>query len=261
MKRLSDEEYRALREEINTRVQLMYSHNIGMVMAIFAVWAIAGLFCSEFFKLLQDKIAEGDGIRNSILTFGAVLLNILLISPMGILLPFSVRSRDNIGQIESLSGYLLVFAEIPTLMAAKKENKTNEKGKDGGLIGWEMLQQKAVNEKLTLPFFNCEYIILGFISLGLFLGSSVLFLYLSYQYRIMIPVLLLHIDIFVLCLSIFALCIIIKKSNVHNFSKRRKACVKKYGDVAIKYNFVSEEERKDFEEHINSFGSGVEIVR
>lgn len=239
MKRLSKEEYQNLREEMNTRVQLMYSHNIGMVMAVFAVWAIAGLFCADFFTIVQSKIEGNTEIKNSILTFGAFLLNVLFVSPLGILLPFSVRSRDNIGQIESLAGYLLVFAEIPTMI--EKESSGTE------FIGWETFQQKAVKEKFTLPLFNCEYIILGLISLGLFLAGAVLCLYLAFQYHIMSTTLLIHIYIFVFCFAVFAVVTIFMKSNIRKFLKRRNACIKKYHDIAIKNNLVSQEEKGRFE--------------
>lgn len=43
MKQITDEEYNTLRNEMIARVEMMNTHNLGMITAVFAVWAIAGV--------------------------------------------------------------------------------------------------------------------------------------------------------------------------------------------------------------------------
>ena len=127
MKNIDNTEYKTLREELIARVQLMYSHNIGLITAIFAAFAVAAGVCYWFYgqaiAAIQAESPEG---YRAVLTFGAILIAVLLLSPIGILLPFSVRNRDNIGQIESLSAYILVFAEIPSLLSKNKNAKKDK---------------------------------------------------------------------------------------------------------------------------------------
>ena len=240
MKNIDNTEYKTLREELIARVQLMYSHNIGLITAIFAAFAVAAGVCYWFYgqaiAAIQAESSEG---YRAVLTFGAILIAVLLLSPIGILLPFSVRNRDNIGQIESLSAYILVFAEIPSLLSKNKNAKK-------GFLGWENLHVKAVYEKGVLKMFNCEYPIFAIISSALFAASAVINIILSFKYEIMNRTVLLHIFLALLIATFIVNVIIWKKSDNSNFIKNRQACICKYKDYALENGFVAPDEKTKF---------------
>ncbi|MBQ6922369.1 MAG: hypothetical protein IJQ66_04700 [Clostridia bacterium] len=244
MKRITEYEYKSLRDEMISRIQLMYSHNVGLITAIFAAFAIAASFSTWFYgqvEIASNSMATED--YRLILTFSSILISIFVLSPLGIMLPFSVRNRDNVGQIESLSAYIIVFAEVPSLLSKN----------DSDYIGWETLQKKATLEKGVLKLFNVEYSIFACVSFLIFVISSIINIVLSFRYEIMNSIVLICVSIVLMMLSLNTVIMIVLKSNNARFFSNRKKLIRMYVTKAIESGFVSDSERDAFYSLVNQF--------
>lgn len=232
MKKIDDIEYKALRDELNMRIQLMNTHNIGMITAVFAVWALAGALVNEYVKIFSEAI-------DLAITLFTLFVPLLIILPIAIILPLSVKSGDNIGQTMSLSAYIRVHAEMPRFLLNENE-----------FIGWESLQKKEMERKLSDVFFNSEYTILSSLSICMFIIVSAVMTYygLSAGYNdiyYIIPIFIL-----LIALGITAMIFIFRKSSSSLFLKRRDAYYKRYCDFAVQSGMLTQKEIDDYNNFI-----------
>ncbi|MBR1677255.1 MAG: hypothetical protein IJ706_08110 [Clostridia bacterium] len=228
MKKLDVKEYNSLKNEMNSRIQLMYSHNIGLTTSVFAIWAIAALFWSNYLEFILER-----GISEEhIIIGGAVILGILFVSPLAILLPFSARNKDNIGQMLSMAAYLIVFAETPSRISGEKD-----------ICGWESFQNKTINrDKKVLIFFNSEYLLLSIISIILLFCSAVscISLYCLTKGAFSVCLLMIYLTIFIA--SVCVLCLTFYFSDNRKFNQEKIKVINNYANQAMDpNNYIVEE--------------------
>ena len=236
MRRIKDEEYKTLRDEMNMRIQLMNTHNLGMITAVFAVWAIAGVMFKEYVEIILDYTCSD--IKIAVILF-TVLIPLFILLPIAVILPLSVKSGDNLGQIMSISAYIKLYMEMPSYYKDKTE-----------FIGWESLQKKEMERKLSDKFFNSEYIILSALSVGMFIiVSAIMCVYgIDAGYNdiyYILPILVLF-----AVLGIVATVFILRKSSTSLFLSHRNDYYKRYCDFAVQTGAFTQKEIDDYNRYI-----------
>lgn len=236
MKRISIDEYKALRDELNMRIQLMNTHNLGMITAVFAVWAIAGVLFKDYIEILDDVTSY---IRIAV-TLYTFFIPLFIIIPIAIIMPLSVKSGDNLGQIMSLSAYIKLYAEMPSYM----DDDGNK------FFGWESLQKKEMERKLSDKFFNSEYLILSIISVCMFIFVSAI----MFGYGIVAGFkdlyYILPILIVIALLGVIAIVFIARKSSTSLFLKHRDDYYKRYCDFAVQSGATTQKVIDDYNKYI-----------
>lgn len=237
MKQMDKDEYKALREEMQMRVQLMNTHNVGMIMAVIAMWSVGGLLIQGAWEY-TEKILTGE-LQNAHVFIGIIIWGIaslFMFFPILIQVPLAVKSGDNLGQIATIAGYMKVFAEVPSILynATKEESF---KAESMGIIGWECFQKKEVAFPLRARFFNSEYIILTCISMMLYLITAFAgcFNFWSSMALLGKIVLILFFSA-LLVLAVLALVLIVKCSSSKNLLKNIKDRENYYLEIAEKLN-------------------------
>lgn len=231
MRRIKTAEYSELRNELNIRIQLMNTHNIGMITAVFAAWAIVGVLVRECFAI--------DNVSDFALSLYAVLMPFLLIVPLGIIVPLAVKSGDNFGQIMSISAYLMLYAEMPSLLNDKES-----------FFGWESLQKKEIERKLSDRFFNSEYIILSAISLCFFVAVVIIILRFGFPLNATVMWIMLPVYLILFAIGVIGFVFIYRKSSIAMFLKRRHEYYTRYCESAKLIGLVSSEEIEAFDKLI-----------
>ena len=236
MKRISVNEYKALRDEMNMRIQLMNTHNLGMITAVFAVWAIVGVLLKDYVQIFSQCATSN--IRIAIILY-TLLIPSLIIIPIAIITPLAVKSGDNLGQIMSLSTYIRLYAELPSYL----DNDTE-------FIGWESLQKKAIEHKLSDKFLNSEYLILSIISVCMFIAVSAIMC--GYGIAAGFKDLLYIIPILtaLAILGIVATKFIARKSSTRMFLRRRDEYYKHYCDFAVHSGTITQEDIDNYNNYI-----------
>ena len=237
MKRISKEEYKALRDEMNMRIQLMNTHNLGMITAVFAVWAIVGVLIKDYAQIFSQNATSNSQISIILYT---LLIPFLIIAPIAIIMPLAVKSGDNIGQIISLSAYIKLYAELPSYLANTDE-----------FIGWESLQKKEIEHKLSGKFLNSEYLILSIISVCMFVAVSAIIC--GYGIAAGLKVLFYIIPVLtaLAVLGIITVKFIASKSSTKLFIKRRDEYYKDYCEFAVQSGTITQKEIDDYNNYID----------
>lgn len=246
---MKKEEYATLRDEMIARVQMMNTNNLGMITAVFAVWAIAGVFFTSIYKFILEDFNAGGLLTNHVypITFAFIFLNILLVVPVAINLPLAAKSGDNFTQIASLSAYILAYWELPGLV---QKNNAEAQDANTDMSAWEFFQQKGFYKKFIGRFFNYEYIILSGISLLLYLIATFSIACLGFNYHIINVALYLSIVSVIFLLLGVLFVFIILQSDCRKLIKERDEFLNRYIDIGEKHNIFTADECKIFTEMI-----------
>lgn len=135
------DEFKALRSEMQTRINLMYSHNFTIVTVIIAAWSLIA-------KAYTDCIGKADALCGYV-----ALLPMALAFISAILMK---QWNENYISMASISAYIKVRYEMPTLMASNTEKK----------LGWETYcSTNTFMHKSRVNFSNKTYHIVSVVSI------------------------------------------------------------------------------------------------
>ncbi|MCM1438069.1 MAG: hypothetical protein NC131_02495 [Roseburia sp.] len=156
------EEYQSLRAELQSRIDHFNTHNVKIITVILTVWTVGFSLYSIFLGNLNTENAQ---LINIVL----IILDLVLIAPMFLLLPISVKTSTNLSLIASLKAYIMVFYELKSF-----DNNTKD-------FKWEIMSEKAnlrltkkksfgnAISKFVFDFVNGEYVILMLLSFAIFM--------------------------------------------------------------------------------------------
>ncbi len=146
-KRHQKEELKRVNQELLERMERLFSNSLLLLSIVIALWALTATLLAGYFENYNASKAA---------TLIVGMLAVVLFGlPTLLLFPFSVKLHDNIRSVASLSAYIKVFFELPSLL-------DKEKKQDGNLYLWETLHCDA-----TIPqakFFSVEYVIIALLS-------------------------------------------------------------------------------------------------
>ena len=161
---ICDCEYKSLRDELISRNSIINSQASTAVVTIISAWAAAFTFRMSIMSNLSDN-ADFDIYEEIQMRF---LSAAIFIIPILFFVPLAVKSGENLIQIASISTYIRIFYEYPTMEKKKSWN-------------WEsannLLSNANVDRKkqsFAMKFFNLEYTILSICSFLIFIFFSVI---------------------------------------------------------------------------------------
>ncbi|MCM1438851.1 MAG: hypothetical protein NC131_06530 [Roseburia sp.] len=144
------EEYRALREEIQMRINNLYGQNFTIVTLIVAVWA----FVVSGYSDLIDAAPNIVLIFPVLLIVGGIIVNFLF-----------GQWKENFQGIASLAGYIIVFFEMPSIMS-------DGNGEDK--MQWETFTACSLfADKRNTGFANKTFIVVSIGSVLLAIGLAI----------------------------------------------------------------------------------------
>lgn len=157
--KFSEDEYQTLRSEILERNSAIFSQSSTAIVTIISTWA-AGIS-------LLVLIADNSDIEPIYLIAICYFSSLMFLVPVFYFIPLSIKSGENLQQIASISAYLRVFYEYPSL-ERKKEIKNWE------ITNSLMSKVNVDRAKKSYPFYlyNAEYTILSSISFILYIISA-----------------------------------------------------------------------------------------
>lgn len=134
-RRFSANEYEALRQEMNFRLDVIYGHGFTLASVILIFFSLILVFVAEILKIVMQK----DSIFGQFIYVDLMVIFSIAcfsVSPVLLVFSFSVKYKDNLRQICNISAYQTVFFEFPSLLfeASSEDIK-------GGIIGWEFFQR------------------------------------------------------------------------------------------------------------------------
>ena len=159
-----DCEYKSLRDELISRNSIINSQASTAVVTIISAWAAAFTFRMSIMSNLgkDAKFGVYEEIQMRFLSAAIFIIPILFFVPL------AVKSGENLIQIASISTYIRIFYEYPTIDRKKSWN-------------WEssnnLLSNANVDRKkksFAMKFFNLEYTILSICSFGIFMFFSII---------------------------------------------------------------------------------------
>lgn len=152
-----DSEYQSLRNEILTRTTLINNQASTAIVTVISSW-VAGITLLGF--------AVNKNIDPYNLIWVCIIASLVFLMPILYFIPLAVKSGENLQQIASISVYIRVFYEYPTISASTPTVN---------ILNWEisnsLMDRSIANlRKSSLPvhFYNGEYTILSAISLALY---------------------------------------------------------------------------------------------
>ena len=165
------EEYKALRNEVLERLDILQSQTINTRGFIFSLWGVG-------FGVIGFMLKDFPNSKEMAIFMGFVSALPFYISLL-LLVPASLKCNENIIHIASISAYLRVFYECPSILSGKKEGFCNWEMGNGlvSMIFHGRKNQKTGRRKGKKKFqlcevYNSEYMILGI--------ASTLFYYLAF---------------------------------------------------------------------------------
>lgn len=228
MRRMSDTEYSALREENTARIQTIASLDNSVLVSTGSLWLVV--------LAINENILH----LNSAILSSALQLGLLAIAGLIILIA-AIKNWENVFQITVLSSYVKVFYEYPS--------KTNRVSNDNGLYFWEHIQMKTnsfnsddkhspfkhlklhKNKLLYKVLYNGSYIVL---ELSTFMLFFVCLLTSGFHKGIIILI-----SVVSCILIVFIACVIVKLVFVNGFSKeKQKAILKLHVEAAINLGVI-----------------------
>lgn len=224
VKEMNPSEYESLRSEIIARIQMVTSLDNSVLIATGSLWVAVGAISGNLlFDQVSDKI---------ILWIQLVLLIIAAL----LILIAAMKSWENVYQITSISAYIKVFYDYPSMHVSEADI---EKGK---MSMWETLQMqtntwnlhemKGVQSRIYRASFNGSYFLLEIATIliiGFVLKSYGIIDSHFFSNAFFIPVLLI----------IPVVIVLYRLTYVNNFLiKKQKKFLRAYAKAAIEYGVI-----------------------
>lgn len=148
----NNDEYNALRQEINYRLNVIYSYGFSLVSVILVFFSMVLVFAT---KILEIIIDQNSIFGNSIYVDLTVIFVVTSFCALPVLLvySYSVKYEDNLRQICNISAFQEVFFEYPSFLANKKDKIT----------AWEFFHRTSSVPKAKM--IALEYIAVSIISI------------------------------------------------------------------------------------------------
>lgn len=178
-------EYVRLNNELTSRMDKFFSQGYTLVSIIAVIWSLT----------LGGAVAWVSGLNN-IKDFGGcyavfastvilgIVFTLLFGIPIFLVSPFAVKNHDHFRAVSSLSAYIKVFFEYPSIaLDLKSEKHDSHTDGRGQKIAWELNHREAKVAKFA-DHFNSEYLYVSSFSLLLSFISAVCFIaYAAINYK------------------------------------------------------------------------------
>lgn len=173
-------EYERLNNELLERMRGIFTHGFTLISMVGLLWTITATLMSNFHS--QEST---NGFDEAQLIFAGLIVFLFGV-PVVVLYPFSVKYRDNLRVISSLSAYIKVFYEFPMLLGKYDHimiDENNNKIPFKSRMGWESTHCSAkYGIKRLFGFeYGCAAIVSSILSLLSFIHFYTLTKF-SYEY-------------------------------------------------------------------------------
>ena len=156
VKQGAKEEYAQLRTEMNSRIEITFSFSHSIIIVVLTLWTIStGLYANVF----KEANNNGTFMSEQNWIFAGIQAGIFVITLL-LLVPMAAKYGDNVKQITSLSSYIKIFYELPSIFCKRNE-----------MFAWEFesgkLSSMSVDRKRDSFFsklFTADFFLLGILS-------------------------------------------------------------------------------------------------
>jgi len=229
----SEEKY--LREELNNRINLVYTHSNTMITFITSLFSAVIALVSLFYVNLKEPVVMA-------------LLPLIFLLALFVILFSSQKFKENFDRIIDISSYFSCFYN----QALSKNNSIDTFNTwEFSLFDLQKNEKKAHRKKLFKM--NGEYFFLGMVSFTLMITSFIVAIgfligYISastHALHIFYFVLYIIIAVLVITGSIYILIEVYRNTNLKLFVEKKQKCIKKWLDYAISKKYYTAESIKE----------------
>lgn len=244
---ICEAEYKSLRDELISRNTIINSQASTALATIISAWAAGFVFRMS---IISNKIAFSDELEEMAMRY---LSTAIFIIPILFFVPLAVKSGENLIQIASISTYIRVFYEYPTMKNEKSWNWESA----NNLLSNANVDRK--NRSFLMKFFNLEYTVLAICTFFIYVYLNAIDFNKIYSnlvrtqqvYSIQFVLYLMG-NIILVILSILGIYVIYRSSCMkYTLMKATEEYVDEYIKVALQRKIISKNEVLDAHDKLN----------
>lgn len=201
-------------------------------------------------SIISNKTPFSDALEEMSMRY---LSTVIFIIPILFFVPLAVKSGENLIQIASISTYIRVFYEYPTMKNEKSWNWESA----NNLLSNANVDRK--NQSFLMKFFNLEYTVLAICTFLIYIYLNVIDFNRIYSnlvrtqqvYSIQFVLYLMG-NVILVILSILGIYVIYRSSCMkYTLMKATEEYVDKYIEVALQRKIISKKEALDAHDKLN----------